>query len=184
MSGRLIWRLKVRYIAVNETVQLVFATIFVFLVVYAIVCDVTTFRIPNMISIALVVLFLPYIAFVGVPEIWMNIAIAAVVFVALFVSFAFGWLGAGDVKFVSAITLWAGPQQGPEFLMAFGLLGGALALFLLILRSAQNTYPILATLPVLSKVCGWARNKILPYGLPIGLAALAVAPSIFAIQLQ
>ncbi len=160
---------------------MIFAGIFVLCVVYAIVSDVTRFRIPNIVSIVLLAAFIPYVLLGGTQTIWPHFAVAGAVFVVLFISFALGWLGAGDVKFVSAISLWAGPEHGPMFLVSFALLGGVLALMLLGLRAAQNSHPILATLPVLDKLSGWARNKILPYGLPIGLAALAAVPSIFAV---
>lgn len=165
----------------NETIQFVFAVIFVISVVYAIVTDIAQLRIPNLVSIVLIAAFIPYIALGGTQTIWPHFAVAFAVFAVLFISFAMGWLGAGDVKFAAAVSLWAGPIHGPEFLVYFAILGGAFALLLLMLRSAQNNFPIIATLPVLQKMSGWARNKILPYGVPLGLAALAVAPSIFAL---
>ena len=47
------------------------------------------------------------------------------------VLFARGWLGGGDVKLLSAATLWAGAPQALGLLVVTGLLGGALALILL-----------------------------------------------------
>lgn len=163
----------------SETLQLVFAAIFLLCVIYAIITDISQLRIPNMVTIVLVAAFIPYMLLGNVQTIWLHFAVAGVVFIVLFLSFAMGWLGAGDVKFASAIALWAGPVHGTAFLVYFALLGGLFALILLVLRSAQNTYPIIATYPVLHKMSGWARNKIMPYGVPLGLAALLVAPAIF-----
>jgi prepilin peptidase CpaA len=167
---------------VSETLQLVFAAIFVLGVVYAIVTDIASLRIPNIVSIVLIVAFIPYMLLGGTQTIWPHFAVAAAVFAVLFLSFTMGWLGAGDVKFASVIALWAGPQHGPAFLVYFALLGGLFAVMLLVLRSAQNTYPIIATYPVLHKLSGWARNKIMPYGVPLGIAALLVAPAIFGMR--
>lgn len=166
----------------NETLQLAFAAIFVLSIVYAIVTDIASLRIPNIISIILILGFLPYMLLGGTQTIWPHFAVAGAVFVVLFLSFVMGWLGAGDVKFATAVALWAGPQQGPAFLVYFAILGGLFAVILLVLRSAQNTYPIIATVPVLHKLSGWARNKIMPYGVPLGIAALAVAPAIFGMR--
>ena len=44
--------------------------------------------------------------------------------------FARGWLGGGDVKLLSAATLWAGAPQTLGLLVVTGILGGALALIL------------------------------------------------------
>lgn len=166
----------------NETLQLVFAAIFVLSIVYAIVTDIASLRIPNIISIILVTAFIPYILLGGTQTVWPHFAVAGVVFIVLFISFAMGWLGAGDVKFATAVALWAGPQQVSVFLVYFAILGGLFAVMLLVLRSAQNNYPVIATFPVLHKLSGWARNKIMPYGVPLGIAALVIAPAIFGMR--
>jgi hypothetical protein len=75
--------------------------------------------------------------------------------------------------------LWAGPAHGGTFVVLFAVLGGALALFLLSIRFALAQYPQIEAFPVLSKFSGWARTGMCPYALPIGAAALFVAPQIF-----
>ncbi len=64
--------------------------------------------------------------------------------------------------------------------MLFALLGGAFALMLLSLRLALPHYPQIEGIAVLSKFSHWARAGLCPYALPIGVAALCVAPAIFA----
>src|SRR4029077_3934055 len=59
------------------------------------------------------------------------IGCAVAVFIGGAILFARGYLGGGDVKLLSAATLWAGPAGTPELLLLTGVLGGALALFLL-----------------------------------------------------
>ena len=66
--------------------------------------------------------------------------------------------------------------------MLFALFGGVFAIGLLALRYALPFYPFLAELPVVSKFSRLARNGLCPYGLPIGVAALCVAPAIFAVH--
>lgn len=41
-------------------------------------------------------------------------------------------------------------------------------------------YPQIETVPGMARFSGWARNGICPYALPIGTAALIVAPALFA----
>lgn len=166
----------------NQTVQFLFAATFVVSVMFAMVSDFSRLRIPNIVSIVLVAAFAAYVLAGGVPNIWPHLMLAGAVFVTLFVFFVLGWLGAGDVKFLSALMLWAGPAQGVSFIVLFALFGGVFAMGLLGLRRALPFYPILSELPVLSKFSRWARNGLCPYGIPIGLAALCVAPSIFMLR--
>jgi Flp pilus assembly protein protease CpaA len=86
------------------------------------------------------------------------------------------------VKFLSALMLWAGPQHGVLFIVLFAIFSGVFAFSLLGLRAALPYFPILADVPVVSKFSRWARNGLCPYGLPIGAAALMVAPLIFGIR--
>ncbi len=166
----------------NETVNLIFALIFVFCVLFAIISDFSALRIPNSVSILLVAAFAVYALLGGVSPVWPHLVIAGVVFVLLFVCFALRWVGAGDVKFLGALMLWAGPAQGVTFIVLSAIFGGVFALMLLGLRSALPHFPTLGQLPVLETVSRWARNGLCPYGIPIGLAALYIAPSIFALR--
>lgn len=167
----------------NPDLELLFALIFVVSVIYAILSDYTSLRIPNSVSIALIAAFAVYALLGGVKTpLWHHVALAAGVLVLLFGFFAIGALGAGDVKFLSALTLWSGPLHSASFILLFAILGGVLALILIILRAAQRPYPTLATFPGMAKISRWARNGICPYGIPIGIAALCTAPAIFQIR--
>lgn len=159
-----------------------FEALFVFCVVYAMITDYSRLHIPNMVSIVLALAFFPFALLAGPQAIPLltHVGLAAAVFVLLFLCFAFGWLGGGDVKLAGAIMLWAGPSQGPNFVVLFAVLGGALALGLLSLRFALVQFPRIESVPGLVKFTGWARNGMCPYALPIGAAALIVAPEIFA----
>ncbi len=145
------------------------------------ITDYRRLHIPNMVSIVLAAAFFPFALLAG-PAIPLlpHLLIAGAVFVVLFVSFALGWLGGGDVKLASAIMLWAGPAQGANFVVLFALLGGVFALMLLSLRHALPHYPQIEGIAVLNKLSQWARSGLCPYALPIGVAALCVAPAIFA----
>ena len=165
---------------VNENLHILFALIFVFCVIYALISDFTRLRIPNAVPIVLAVAFGAYALAGGTGNIWPHLALAGLTFILFFAFFALGWVAAGDAKFLPAVMLWAGPAQGMRFILLLAVIGGVFSLGLLGLRFTLNQYPVLAELPVLSKVCRWARNGLCPYGIPISVAALCVAPAIFA----
>lgn len=164
----------------NAQIEMLFALLFVASAIYAILSDYAALRIPNAVSIVLVAAF-PFYWLLGGVEgpVWHHLALAVGMLVLLFVFFAIGVLGAGDVKFLSALTLWTGPMHSAFFILTFAILGGLFALMLVILRAAQKPWPALSELPVLAKFSRWARNGICPYGIPIGLAAICTAPAIF-----
>jgi prepilin peptidase CpaA len=161
---------------------MVFALVFICSVLYAMISDYSRLRIPNVVSIVLVAAFAVFALMGGVGDVWPHLLLAGAVLAVLFVCFAMRWIGAGDVKLLSALVLWAGPSQGVPFVVLFALFGGVFAVGLLALRTALPFFPILAEMPVISKFSRWARNGLCPYGLPIGAAALCVAPSIFAVH--
>jgi prepilin peptidase CpaA len=168
---------------VNVQIEMLFALIFVASVIYAILSDYSALRIPNAVSIVLIAAFVLYWLFGGVKApLWYHAALALGILVLLFVFFAIGVLGAGDVKFLSVLTLWTGPHHSAFFILTFAILGGLFALMLVILRAVQKPYPTIAEAPVLAKFSRWARNGICPYGIPIGVAALCTAPAIFQIR--
>src|SRR6476660_2540398 len=129
--------------------------------------DFRRFVIPNLLPITLCVLWPVYFAFA--PSFYgavSSIGCALAVFLVGAVLFARGWLGGGDVKLLSAATLWAGPAGTPALLMLTGVLGGALALFLLMPFGSQITMAIRALLgqPAVSTE-GMATP--VPYGVAI-----------------
>lgn len=105
------------------------------------------------------------------------IGCAAAVFLVGAVLFARGWLGGGDVKLLSAATLWAGPAETPSLLLLTGVLGGVLALFLLMPFGNQVAAAARGMLgqPPLPAERGFAIP--VPYGVAIAGAALIVVLS-------
>ena len=87
-----------------------------------------------------------------------------------------GWLGGGDVKLLSATTLWAGAPQTFGLLAATGVLGGVVALILLSpfgrYASAARSllgHPMAAENP--------AAPPPVPYGIAIAGAGVIVVVS-------
>jgi prepilin peptidase CpaA len=166
--------------------------LFCLLCLAAAVFDLWKMIIPNAISIFLVALFFANALFLnlysGYAVAWFSHigAMAAVLIVGL-VAYRFGWMGAGDVKLLSAISLWAGFEKNPfgplivenflfDYLILVALCGGVLSLGLLILRRLvvglllfQST-PQNVTLPRYL-----LPREHLPYGVAIALPAFYLA---------
>src|SRR4051794_8328491 len=112
----------------------------------------------------------------GVPGALGAAGCALAVFLRGAVLFARGWLGGGDVKLLSAATLWAGAPQTLDLLVLTGILGGVLALVLLsplggkIVPATRSGFgPGLPGpgLPAASAAPVWV-----PYGIAIAAASL------------
>jgi prepilin peptidase CpaA len=159
--------------------DLAFLAAFVALTGYAALTDIRGFRIPNAVSVALIMLFLARYALI-MPPISLNahLAVAGATFVILFAFYIFGWFGAGDAKLITALMLWAGPEAAPSFAVAMALSGGLFALLLIILGKAVQARPRLAGYVPSSRVLRWAERGVCPYGVPIFAAALFAAPLI------
>jgi Flp pilus assembly protein protease CpaA len=113
------------------------------------------------------------------PNVLLHLYLAGALFAVFFIFFALGWLKAADVKFMTVLILWAGPTYGTRFILFLALFSAVFGVLLSALRYALLQHPEIADKPFASKVSRLARNGIVPYGLPIGLAALCVVPAIF-----
>lgn len=163
----------------HQILNSAFALVFVFCVIYAMLSDFARLRIPNAISAILLLTFPFYVIVGGVPHYMHHLYLAGVVFILFFVFFVLGWLKAADVKFLTVLVLWAGPANSSSLLLYLALFGSLFAGLLLTLRYALLQHPQIANMPFASKISRLARNGLVPYGLPIGFAALCIAPAIF-----
>jgi prepilin peptidase CpaA len=149
--------------------------VFPVLMAFAASSDLLTMRIANWLVILVVLAYLVLALLLNIP--WEQIGWAAVaalaVLVVAFALFAFGWIGGGDAKLVSATAMWVGTTVMLQYLIYAALLGGALTLIILAFRR----YPMPAWL---------LRHKWLdrlhdtksgvPYGIALALAAILVYP--------
>jgi prepilin peptidase CpaA len=99
---------------------------------------------------------------------------AAAVFLAGALCFARGYLGGGDVKLLAVATLWAGPTGTPAFLVLTGVLGGLLALSLLIPPVTYITSLARAKLGPADTPTRDGSATPVPYGIAIAAAAMIV----------
>ncbi len=166
--------------------------LFCLLCLAAAVFDLWKMIIPNAISIFLVALFFANALFLnlysGYAVAWFSHigAMAAVLIVGL-VAYRFGWMGAGDVKLLSAISLWAGFEKNLleplileqflfDYLILVALCGGGLSLGLLILRRLVVGLLLFQSMPQNVTVPRYLLpREHLPYGVAIALPAIYLA---------
>jgi prepilin peptidase CpaA len=160
--------------------QLIVIAAFPALVIVAALKDLTSFTIPNWISIALAASFLPaaLVGGLGVADVGVHLGIGFGALIAGMIMFAMRWIGGGDAKLFAAAALWLGFGPLPVFLMVTALAGGALALALVNLRSnwVRSVVPAgPAWIERLREPKGDA-----PYGVAIAIGALAAFPQALA----
>lgn len=132
--------------------------------------DLARFRIPNLASLCLLLLFPLFIATAPAPVPWeKHLLIFAVVFTLGYALYAKRLAGAGDIKLLAVLSLWSGPSFWFPFLCITAFAGGLLSLVFGLLaylrhRASKSEEPLaLAKTPI-------------PYGVAIavgGLCALA-----------
>ena len=170
------------------------ATLFLFClaVIYGAICDVRTYTIPNGVSYGLVGLFVvfgtlvwlntPFMPRMGfyVTPIVFNVAYGLAVFLFFIVFWKLGWVGGGDVKFVSAISLFMGLEHILPFVILLSLISVAIVV---VLKCLQILSPLLWDDRLPEFIRGMllkADQKAIPYGLPAAISALILMPNIIA----
>lgn len=136
------------------------------IMIYAAISDAARFRIPNIACLAILILF-PLYAFVAPsPVVWHEHLIAfAVTLGSGYFLFAKNLAGAGDIKLLAVIALWAGFKHLGVFLFVTAVAGGILSLGILAMALLRRH---------LSKTkddSALSRTPI-PYGLAIAIGGL------------
>jgi len=135
--------------------------------------DLRTMRIPNRLVLLLLAGYLAAIPLVplSLPNVAWSVAAAAAVFVLGFVGFSLGWMGGGDVKLLTAATLWLGAGNLAPFIFYTSIFGAVLTIIILLFRSVS--------LPTAWQKSEWIarlhqRDAGVPYGVAIAAAASLV----------
>lgn len=151
-------------------------TIFPLFMAFAAVSDLLTMRIPNLVSIVLVVAFAIAALVAGLE--WgllaWHMASGLLVLAGGFGLFAAGWIGGGDAKLAAAIATWFGWNEVLEFLILGSILGGVLTLAILMLRR----WPLPESLHKHEWLMRLHEPKQgVPYGIALAAAALHLFPA-------
>ncbi|MGK2923835.1 MAG: A24 family peptidase [Methyloceanibacter sp.] len=155
--------------------DLLIISIFPLAMALAAVTDLFSMTVPNWISLLLVAGFAVLAPLVGLgwSEAGLHVALGLGALIVTFAMFSFGWIGGGDAKLFAATCLWLGPEQMLLYAIYAALLGGALTLLLMFLRSMP--------LPVMLYSQGWltrlhSEKEGVPYGIALAAAGLLVYP--------
>jgi prepilin peptidase CpaA len=149
--------------------------IFPLVVTYAAFSDLFTMTIANRVSLILIGTFFVLAPFVGLgleAVLW-HVAAASIVFGLGFFCFAMGWVGGGDVKFATAVTLWLGWGLALEYFALFALFGGLLTFAILMFRGQVVTQTLLR-IDFVARLHD--QSKGVPYGISLAVAAMLLYP--------
>ena len=109
------------------------------LLVAAAINDAYRYKIPNLISLALMGLFPVFVLTAPRSVEWdQHIMVFLLVLLSGFAMFIGNLAGAGDIKLLAATSLWAGPHLVAVFLIITAVAGGILAFIMAALTYARN----------------------------------------------
>jgi prepilin peptidase CpaA len=148
--------------------------LFVAIMFASAIVDVATYRIPNELVLALVALFL-VAALIHWPEVaWLgHLGSLCLIMGAGIFLYAFGQMGAGDVKLLSAVSLWSSIYSLVPLLLWVSVCASAGMLVILSLRfllPRLQSLNFLSRETVIPKVL--SRGRGIPYGIGIGPGAI------------
>ncbi len=145
------------------------------LVIVAGLKDLTSMTIPNRLTVALALAYVPAALLVGVPptEMAVNLGVGLACLVLGMVLFALRVFGGGDAKLMAAVCLWLGLAGVTPFIFWTALAGGLFGVSLLIARARLAVYAPMAPT--------WVSNLLnpkgdIPYGVAIAVGALVAYP--------
>ena len=164
---------------------LIILILFSTLMLWAAYSDLTSFTLSNRLCLATALLYPGYLFAVyinghGLPlqDIFLSLTLAVVIFIVCAVFFALNVMGGGDVKLIPVVALWAGTAHVLDFLFLTSLIGGLLAVIILVLNRIKA-----------SKYCKSSGNinlsvakkegSAVPFGVGIAIGGLYVAYQLF-----
>ncbi|USG62941.1 prepilin peptidase [Sneathiella marina] len=146
------------------------------LITYAALSDLRDFTIPNFVSITIVILY-PLMIMTSPDNIdWVGSLIVALsVLVIGFIFFSLRLFGAGDIKMIAALSLWAGPSLVTNFLFVTVIAGGLLVLLIISREGLRQAF----------EGTGFARGirfafqskTQVPYGVAVAFGGMSILMS-------
>jgi prepilin peptidase CpaA len=152
--------------------------------------DVRERRIPNALTVVGLVVALALRAPLGLGSVWMGLAGAGIALGLSLVFFLAGGMGGGDVKLLTAVGAFLGPQRLWPALLVMAITGGLMAGWVILRRgaipeTAANLHTLWLTLGRRT-FTGWKGSEseaaltldtpgalTVPYGVAIAVGAVA-----------
>lgn len=138
--------------------------------------DIASFTIPNFLNLALAVLFVVFALSAGLSfsAIGWHLLAGGIALAIGFTLFMLGHIGGGDAKLFAAVVLWLGLKDSLPYALMASLIGGGLALGLMLLRQ----WPLPAFLARQGWIVKLHDNKAgIPYGVALAAGAFLLLPS-------
>lgn len=146
------------------------------LLIVAAVSDVTSFRIPNWLTLLTAILFFPMalLSHMPLPEFGFHLLAGVGLFCVGFAAFQFNLFGGGDAKLMAAAGLWFGTSSLVPFLFTTAVVGGALAFAVLIWSVIMVTWEIEGDTAALAGLGRKLRSlgPNVPYGFAFALGGI------------
>ena len=146
------------------------------LLIVAALHDISSFKIPNRIILALLAVWPVAHFFMGgtIDQALMALLSAGLLFAIGFGLFAKNLLGAGDVKLFATTMLWLGGEHIIPFVMATTIFGAVFAIVLVGFRRMP--------IPAANFAPDWLlrlhmEQKFMPYGVAIAFGGLMIWPN-------
>src|SRR5258708_891148 len=96
-----------------ENLRIIVKIIYAAALCYGCISDIKSLKIPNAVSVVVLALFfLDHWLLVPAEGITNHLVTGGSTLMLGFVLYAAGYMGAGDIKLISALMLWAGPRDG------------------------------------------------------------------------
>jgi prepilin peptidase CpaA len=144
-------------------------------VAFAAAMDLLTMKIPNRISVVMVLAFFPLalLAGLGAWDLLHHVEAGLLMLLLGVLLFIPGWFGGGDAKLMAAIGLWIGLENLFAYVFYVALAGGMIAAVFTSVRSVP--------LPRVFLGEAWAlrlhrSDSGIPYGIALAAGALLVYP--------
>jgi prepilin peptidase CpaA len=164
-------------VSIEAYLNLAVLAVFIFAVCLAALEDVRVFKIPNWASATVAIAFVPYyLLHVSTVPIGMHLVIAACIFAITATFWKLGFICVGDVKLLTDVGLWLGPELALPFMILMSLASLVIAGVLIFIRRwGWTLLAATANRPML-RVVAIAETGKCPYALPIAIAALTTVP--------
>ena len=153
--------------------QIVFLIAFVGLVGAGAVTDVRSRRIPNQISLAVAFVWVMFALTDNTG--WQGGLIVAVIVLSLgFVLYGFGLAGGGDIKLLTAVSLWAGTELALPMIATIAIAGAIVSVAVWIHARGIRFFSFKLLQP---KADTRAQQLYTPYAVAILMGAIFIAGS-------
>lgn len=143
----------------------------IFSMLFVLWSDIRKYIIPNWLVGALLVLY-PVGVFLAPAAVDWTMALVGmlIVFAGGYFIFAMRWMGAGDIKLLTACALWVGYDHLLDYIYAVALLGGALSIALLLGRKMVPMVAGKLSIKTLPRIL--QEGAPVPYGIAIAIGFL------------